>query len=168
MDAPVGRASTMRRAPRPHVKSRKGTDVRPQHNAPASPLYGCRAGHGTPEQRERGAVTVETAVVMPALVLLLAVMLAAAAAGMTLVRFEEAARASARAAARGETVAVAQERAREIAGEDSAVTVAVGTDRVNVTVSGPAPGILGAWSNWTLQADAMAVTEGAGNADVGP
>ena len=50
----------------------------------------------------------ETAVIMPALVLLLAVMLAAAAAGMTLVRFEEAARASARAAARGETVAVAK------------------------------------------------------------
>ena len=93
---------------------------------------------------------------MPAVVLLLAVMLAAAAAGMTLVRFEEAARASARAAARGETVAVAQERAR------------AGSDRVNVTVSGPAPGILGQWSSWTLQADAMAVTEGARNADVGP
>ena len=110
----------------------------------------------------------ETAVIMPALVLLLAVMLAAAAAGMTLVRFEEAARASARAAARGETMAVAQERAREIAGEDSAVTVAAGSDRVTVTVSGPAPGILGTWSNWTLQTDAMAMTEGARNADVGP
>lgn len=142
--------------------------MRPQHSAPASPLYGCRPGHGTPDQRERGAVTVETAVIMPALVLLLAVMLAAAAAGMTLVRFEEAARASARAAARGETVAVAQERAREIAGEDSAVTVAAGSDRVTVTVSGPAPGILGTWSNWTLQTDAMAMTEGARNADVGP
>ena len=110
----------------------------------------------------------ETAVIMPALVLLLAVMLAAAAAGMTLVRFEEAARASARAAARGETVAVAQDRAREIAGDDSTVTVATGSDRVNVTVSGPAPGVLGQWSDWTLQADAMAVTEGARNADVGP
>ena len=125
-------------------------------------------GGESKEPRDRGAVTVETAVIMPALVLLLAVMLAAAAAGMTLVRFEEAARASARAAARGETVAVAQERAREIAGDDSTVTVAAGSDRVNVTVSGPAPGILGQWSSWTLQADAMAVTEGARNADVGP
>ena len=106
----------------------------------------------------------ETAVIMPALVFLLAVMLAAAAAGMTLVRFEEAARASARAAARGETVAVAQDRAREIAGEDSAVTVAAGPDRVTVTVSGPAPGILGTWSDWTLQADAMVV--GAAGVDV--
>ena len=110
----------------------------------------------------------ETAVVMPALVLLLAVMLAAAAAGLTLGRFEDAARVSARAAARGETVAVAQERARESAGEESTVTVAAGSDRVNVTVSGPAPGILGQWSDWTLHAEAMAVTEGARNADVGP
>lgn len=110
-------------------------------------------GGESKEPRDRGAVTVETAVIMPALVLLLAVMLAAAAAGMTLVRFEEAARASARAAARGETVAIAQERAREIAGDDSTVTVTADSDRVNVTVSGPAPGILGQWSSWTLQAD---------------
>ncbi|WP_223841184.1 MULTISPECIES: TadE family type IV pilus minor pilin [unclassified Candidatus Sulfotelmatobacter] len=141
--------------------------MRPHHIATARFSHGCRPGRGTPDGRERGAVTVETAVVMPALVLLLAVMLAAAAAGMTLVRFEEAARASARAAARGESVAVAQDRAREIAGEDSAVTVAAGADRVTVTVSGPAPGILGTWSHWTLQADAMAVTEGARNADAG-
>ncbi|MBZ4346384.1 hypothetical protein LAN15_24950, partial [Mycobacterium tuberculosis] len=62
-----------------------------------------RPDHTDPD---RGAVTVETAVIMPALVLLLAVLLAAAAAGMTTVRYEEAARASARAAARGENTAV--------------------------------------------------------------
>lgn len=157
-----------RRAQRTHASSRKGTDVRTNQPWAAFFPADSRPGGESHDPRDRGAVTVETAVIMPALVLLLAVMLAAAAAGMTVVRFEEAARASARAAARGETVAAAQERAREIAGDDSTVTVAAGSDRVNVTVSGPAPGILGQWSDWTLSADAMAVTEGARNADVGP
>lgn len=116
---------------------------------------------------ERGAVTAETAVIMPALVLLLAVVLAAAAAGMTVIRFEEAARASARAAARGEAAAVAQQRAHEIAGESASVRIAGGADRVTVSVSGPAPGILGQWTGWHLRAEATAVTEGAKNADPG-
>lgn len=142
--------------------------MRTQQLAGTYPGARPRSLHGSDDHRDGGGVTVETAVIMPALVLLLAVMLAAAAAGMTLVRFEEAARASARAAARGETVAVAQERGREIAGDSSSVAVSAGSDRVTVTVSGPAPGILGQWSDWTLSADAMAVTEGARNADVDP
>lgn len=126
--------------------------------------------HGPPRPRdgERGAVTAETAVIMPALVLLLAVVLAAAAAGMTVIRFEEAARASARAAARGETAVVVRQRALEIAGENTSVQLAGGSDRVTVTVSGPAPGVLGQWGGWQLHADATAVTEGAEHADPGP
>lgn len=108
---------------------------------------------------DRGAVTVETAVIMPALVLLLAVLLAAAAAGMTTVRFEEAARASARAAARGESSAVVESTAREIAGDTASVAVGAAADRVTVTISGPAPGILGRWSTWRLDAHASAAVE---------
>ena len=122
----------------------------------------CRArpDHTDPD---RGAVTVETAVIMPALVLLLAVLLAAAAAGMTTVRYEEAARASARAAARGENTAVVERTAREIAGESANVVVGGAAGRVTVAVSGPAPGILGQWSNWRLDANASAAVEsGAG------
>lgn len=96
-----------------------------------------RPDHTDPD---RGAVTVETAVIMPALVLLLAVLLAAAAAGMTTVRYEEAARASARAAARGENTAVVERTAREIAGESANVVVGGAAGRVTVAVSGPAPG----------------------------
>lgn len=117
---------------------------------------------------ERGAVTAETAVIMPALVVLLAVLLAAAAAGMTMIRFEEAARATARAAARGETVAVARQRGHDVAGPDASVTIAGRDDRVDVIVSGPAPGILGQWSDWTLSTRATAITEGARNYDVVP
>ena len=102
----------------------------------------------------------ETAVIMPALVLLLAVLLAAAAAGMTTVRFEEAARASARAAARGESSAVVESTAREIAGDTASVAVGAAADRVTVTISGPAPGILGRWSTWRLDAHASAAVEG--------
>ncbi|RKQ37050.1 TadE family type IV pilus minor pilin [Kocuria tytonis] len=115
-------------------------------------------GHAVPES-DRGAVTVETAVIMPALVLLLAVLLAAAAAGMTTVRFEEAARASARAAARGENTAVVERTAREIAGDGASVVVGAAAGRVTVAVSGPAPGILGRWSDWRLDADASAAVE---------
>lgn len=119
-----------------------------------------RPDHTDPD---RGAVTVETAVIMPALVLLLAVLLAAAAAGMTTVRYEEAARASARAAARGENTAVVERTAREIAGESANVVVGGAAGRVTVAVSGPAPGILGQWSNWRLDANASAAVEsGAG------
>lgn len=115
-----------------------------------------RPDHTDPD---RGAVTVETAVIMPALVLLLAVLLAAAAAGMTAVRYEEAARASARAAARGENTAVVERTAREIAGESASVVVGAAAGRVTVAVSGPAPGILGQWSGWRLDADASAAVE---------
>ncbi|RLY94295.1 hypothetical protein EAE32_03585 [Kocuria tytonicola] len=108
---------------------------------------------------DRGAVTVETAVIMPALVLLLAVLLATAAAGMTTLRFEEAARASARAAARGESSAVVESTAREIAGDTASVAVGAAADRVTVTISGPAPGILGRWSTWRLDAHASAAVE---------
>ncbi|GAA1773815.1 TadE family type IV pilus minor pilin [Kocuria aegyptia] len=103
---------------------------------------------------------------LPALVLLLAVLLASAAAGMTLIRYEEAARASARAAARGESAAVIRSTALHVAGEDAAVRLGgdAGTATVTVTVTGPAPGILGTWGGWELRADASAETEGAGAA----
>ncbi|MGX5356926.1 TadE family type IV pilus minor pilin [Kocuria sp. KH4] len=113
---------------------------------------------------DRGAVTAETAVLLPALVLLLAVLLAAAAAGMTLIRYEEAARASARAAARGESAATVRSTARSVAGENAAVRLEDGAGTSTVVVTGPAPGILGTWGGWELRAEASADTEGARSA----
>ncbi|KUG62258.1 MULTISPECIES: TadE family type IV pilus minor pilin [Kocuria] len=117
-----------------------------------------------PAVPDRGAVTAETAVLLPAIVLLLAVLLAAAAAGMTLIRYEEAARASARAAARGESAAVVRATALRVAGEDAAVRLGGSAGTATVTVTGPAPGVLGTWGGWELRADAAAETEGAGAA----
>ena len=121
-----------------------------------------------PGHPDTGAVTVETAVIMPGLVLLLAVLLAAAAAGMTTVRYEEAARASARAAARGETSEGVERTAREIAGDTAVVQVSAAGNRVTVAVSGPAPGILGKWSDWRLHANGSAAVDSTRGADGAP
>lgn len=120
-----------------------------------------------PAAHDDGAVTAETAVLLPALVLLLAVLLAAAAAGTTLIRYEEAARASARAAARGEPSAVVRSAAERVAGQDAAVRLAEGPGTATVTVTGPAPGILGTWGGWELRAEATAYTEGAARSSRG-
>lgn len=117
-----------------------------------------------PAPHDAGAVTAETAVLLPALVLLLAVLLAASAAGMTLIRYEEAARASARAAARGESAAVVRSAALRVAGQDASVRLAGSSGTTTVTVSGPAPGVLGAWGGWELHAEASARTERAATA----
>ena len=101
---------------------------------------------------------------LPALVLLLAVLLAAAAAGMPLIRYEEAARASARAAARGESAAVVRSTALDVAGEDAVVRLGGDAGTATITVTGPAPGILGTWGGWELRADASAGIEGTGGA----
>lgn len=53
------------------------------------------------ETERGGAVTAEFAVALPAVVLLLAFLLAGGAAGITQLRLEEAVRAGARASARG-------------------------------------------------------------------
>ncbi|GGG55421.1 hypothetical protein GCM10011374_17980 [Kocuria dechangensis] len=114
-----------------------------------------------PLPADDGVVTAETAVLLPALVLLLAALLAAGASGMTLIRYEEAARASARAAARGEASAVVRATAARVAGDSAAVRLGQDRGTVTVTVSGPAPGILGTWGGWELRAEASASTEGA-------
>ncbi|MGK7222470.1 TadE family type IV pilus minor pilin [Kocuria flava] len=129
---------------------------------PARPASRCARSRRAPSRRPRseaGAVTAETAVLLPALVLLLAVLLAAAAAGVDLIRYEEAARASARAAARGESTAVVRTTALRLAGDGAAVAVARDARTTTVTVSGPAPGVLGQWGGWRLSAEASAATE---------
>ena len=129
---------------------------------PARPASRRARSRRAPSRRPRpeaGAVTAETAVLLPALVLLLAVHLAAAAAGVDLIRYEEAARASARAAARGESTAVVRTTALRLAGDGAAVAVARDARTTTVTVSGPAPGVLGQWGGWRLSAEASAATE---------
>ncbi|MDO5618562.1 TadE family type IV pilus minor pilin [Kocuria sp.] len=107
-----------------------------------------------------GAVTAETAMVLPAIVLVLAVVLAGGAAAATQVRCEEAAGAAARVVARGETPDAAVEEARSIAGDRARVAVEIRNGRAEAEVVMPAPGILGDWGALDLSASASTITEG--------
>ncbi|WP_280842249.1 MULTISPECIES: TadE family type IV pilus minor pilin [Kocuria] len=113
-----------------------------------------------PKHNDDGAVTAETAVVLPAIMLVLAVVLAGGAAAATQVRCEEAAGAAARVVARGETETAAVKEARSIAGERAEVTVAIRDGRAEAEVVMPAPGILGDWGALDLSASASTITEG--------
>lgn len=80
-------------------------------------------------------MTAEVAVAFPAVIALLAVILAAAALGMSQLRIEEAARAGAREVMRGESAAVVGATIRRIAGEQAHIAVSSGEDFSTVTVT---------------------------------
>jgi hypothetical protein len=116
----------------------------------------------------RGAVTAEFAVALPAVVLLLALLLAGSAAGVTQLRLEEAARAGARALARGEDSAAVNAAVRRLAGDSAASTVAFDGEWLSVTVSGRVAGALGSLLPWTLSARAWARGEASETAALAP
>lgn len=102
----------------------------------------------------RGAVTAEFAVALPAVVALLAFLLAGAAAGVTQLRIEEGARAGARALARGEDPAAVERTVRTLAGGTASASVAADGEWFNVTVTDRVGGPLGASIPLTLTARA--------------
>jgi Flp pilus assembly protein TadG len=114
----------------------------------------------------RGAVTAEFAVALPAVLMLLAMLLAGSAAGITQLRLEEAARASARALARGEDPAMVDGIVRKLAGASASSVVAADGEWQRVTVSDRMAGYLGHVVPWTLTAQAEARTESAESADL--
>jgi hypothetical protein len=114
----------------------------------------------------RGAVTAEFAVALPAVLMLLALLLAGSAAGITQLRLEEAARAGARALARGEDSAVVDGIVRKLAGASATSVVAGDGEWQRVTVSDRMAGYLGHVVPWTLTAQAEARTESAESADL--
>lgn len=96
---------------------------------------------------ERGSVTAEVAVVLPALVILLALLLGTAHVGAVQLRIEEAARAGAREAMRGESNESVEQTVQRLAGSSAATTVTSGagwtTVEVLATVDGPVVALLG-------------------------
>lgn len=108
--------------------------------------------------RERGSSTAEFAVILPALVFVLGLVLGAAAVGMVQLRLEESARLGARAAARGDTAQTVQSIVQEVQPGASSSVSLEGT-YTRVTVSAAAPGIIGRLTGWELTADAQALTE---------
>ena len=114
--------------------------------------------------KAQGAVTAEFAVALPAVVLLLAMLLAGSAAGITQLRLEDAARAGARALARGEDPEAVNGIVRKLAGPSASSAVLPGGEWMSVTVSDRAAGPLGRMVPWTLTARAEARSETASSA----
>ncbi|MFJ6078747.1 TadE family type IV pilus minor pilin [Pseudarthrobacter sp. NPDC092419] len=106
-----------------------------------------------------GAVTAEFAVTLPAVLLLLAMLLSAAAAGITQVRLEEGARAGARALARGEDPAAVQDIVARLSGSTAAAVISADGGWLDVTVTDRVGGPLGASIPWTLTARASTRSE---------
>lgn len=102
---------------------------------------------GRTDGHSRGSVTAEVAVVLPALVVLLALLLGTASIGTVQLRLEEAARAGAREVMRGETDESVEQTVQRLAGSTALVTVSAGpewtTVDVRATVEGPVVGLLG-------------------------
>ncbi|MDM7832285.1 TadE family type IV pilus minor pilin [Cellulomonas edaphi] len=102
--------------------------------------------------RERGSVTAELAVGLPAVVLLLVVVLTVAAAGMAQLRCADGARAGARAAALGSQDAAAD--ARRVAGDGAQVLVVRAGGWATVTVTAEVGAL--PWGGGPLRARATA------------
>lgn len=117
---------------------------------------GARAGRtaGDHGGREYGMVTAELAIVLPTVILVLALALAALAAATDQLRCVDAARLGARAAARGDAPSDVVEASRRAAPEGAAVTIA-GDRTVTVTVTAPARK-LAAWLPVPLRPAAVA------------
>lgn len=114
-----------------------------------------------------GFVTAETAVALPALVLLAAMLIWGVVAAAGQIRCVDAARIGARAAARGDSDATAL--AQDAAPPGAVVQVSQDGDTVRVTVEAPClgPGRLGAALSVRLSASAVAGREDLIGADEG-
>lgn len=125
---------------------------------PAGKLVGRaeQRGRRTFLAKDKGAVTAEFAVALPAVLLLLALLLAGSAAGITQLRVEEAARAGARALARGDGPSTVDGIVRLLAGDAASAAVAEDGEWITVTVSARVVGPLGSFIPWRLSATASA------------
>lgn len=124
-----------------------------------SPVARDSRTNGSRKTGSRGAVTAEFAVALPAVLMLLTMLLAGSAAGVTQLRLEEAARAGARALARGEDPAAIDGIVRKLAGSSASSVVEPGGEWLSVTVSVRMAGPLGTVVPWTLTAKAEARAE---------
>ncbi|MEJ8643211.1 TadE family type IV pilus minor pilin [Streptomyces sp. MS1.HAVA.3] len=119
----------------------------------------CRSEGNTREGRaraDRGYVTAEAAVVIPALVLFAALLVWALMAAAAQIRCVDAARAGARAASRSEPAEVAVAAAREAAPTGARVEVERVGDLWRVRVAAPGPGPRGLPVRLGAQAVALA------------
>ncbi|WP_371480742.1 TadE family type IV pilus minor pilin [Kitasatospora sp. NBC_00315] len=114
---------------------------------------------GPGRARDAGFATAETAVALPALVLLAAMLIWGVVAAAAQIHCVDAARVGARAAARGDTDAVAVARSAAPPGAVVRITTAGDAVRVTVEAPCPGPGRLAALLSVRLGATAVAARE---------
>lgn len=107
-------------------------------------------------QDERGSVTAEYAVGLPAAALVLVAAITAGAAVWQQIRLEEAAAAAARQVARGEDHATAGSTVERLAGGGAQWTAQRTEGWVSVSVVHAPPGPADWWGDWMLEATAHA------------
>ena len=105
--------------------------------------------------RERGSVTAELALALPAVTLLLAAVLVLGSAAVGQLRCADAARAGARAASLGEETAEVAAIAKRVAGDGA--TIAITRDRAWVTVTVSRSVVSGPLAGGPLRAKASSV-----------
>ncbi len=113
-------------------------------------------------RQEQGAVTAETAAALPLIVVFTLSMAWLISIGITQVRVLDAARETARAAARSESPDAALSLGRRVAPAGSRIHVAEKGDTIVVRVSSPVGGpaaLFGRWSHFQVQAEAVAALE---------
>ncbi|WP_310961517.1 pilus assembly protein [Nocardioides terrisoli] len=114
---------------------------------------------------ESGAVTAETAVVLPILAVFTVGMAWLVSLGVAQVRVQDAAREAARVIARGDTTSTGVSYARRVAPTGSKVVVENGTGTVVVTVRAPVRGPRGVFAflpEFDVHAQSVAARETSG------
>ena len=120
-----------------------------------------RSSRSSPLRDDRGSATAETAIVLPAVVAMVLVILIVGAGIGTQISLESAARGAARELARGEDESVAVATAQRIAGDGVEMSISSDGPWVRVQTSRTlqaASGLL-AGAQWELSADATARRE---------
>lgn len=107
-------------------------------------------------QADRGSVTAEYAVLLPAAALVLVGAITAGGALWQQIRLEEAAAAAVRQVARGEDQTVAASTVHRMAGSGAELSTAQEPGWVSVSVAHAPPGPLAWWDGWVLEATAHA------------
>jgi TadE-like protein len=110
-------------------------------------------------QGDRGTVTAEIAVAMPAVVLLIVAVLFCGSAVVSQVRCVDAARAGARSAARGDPPGEVLAQARRLAPPGARIGVSNGGGDVAVTVRSMVTGGLPGWPGLPVGSTATAMVE---------
>jgi hypothetical protein len=113
-------------------------------------------------RQESGAVTAETAVALPLLAIFTISMAWLVSMGITQVRALDAARETARAAARSEGSGSALALGRRVAPSGSRISLGHGDGTVVVKVSSPVngpAGLFGHWATFRVEAEAVSAQE---------